>query len=74
MTTIAIQDLQPGGHDLFVDDESYLAELSSEEELSISGGGPLISWVLTVSSGVCASVVAVSAVVTLTVAVTVELT
>ncbi len=35
---IAIQNLHPSGHDLFVDHESYLQDLSSSGELGINGG------------------------------------
>ena len=34
---IAIQNLHPSGHDLFIDHESYLQDLSSSEELGING-------------------------------------
>jgi hypothetical protein len=36
--SIAIQNLHPSGHDLFVDHESYLQDLSSSGELRINGG------------------------------------
>jgi hypothetical protein len=35
---IAIQNLHPSGHDLFIDHESYLQDLSSSEKLGINGG------------------------------------
>jgi hypothetical protein len=43
MRTIAIQDLQPLGSDLFADSESYLRELSEEEELGLLGGKTSVS-------------------------------
>jgi hypothetical protein len=61
MASIAIQDLYPSGHDLFMDDESYLKDLSPDEELSVSGGG-LIVPALIASSGPCAAAVTVAAV------------
>ncbi len=38
MATIAIRDLQPLGYNLFSDGESYLMDISSEDELNASGG------------------------------------
>jgi hypothetical protein len=38
MAVIAIHDLQPVGNNLFSDNESYLSELSSGDELDIMGG------------------------------------
>nr|AVH79532.1 hypothetical protein [Synechocystis sp. PCC 9413] len=38
MATIAIRDLNPTGYSLFDGSESYLAELSSDDELDIYGG------------------------------------
>lgn len=74
MTIIKIEDLRPVGYDLFADEESYMRELSSDEELSVEGGGStLVSWALTVSSGACAFSVTLVAITGLTVAVTVEL-
>jgi hypothetical protein len=35
---ITIQNLHPSGHDLFIDHESYLQDLSSSEEPGINGG------------------------------------
>jgi hypothetical protein len=35
---IAIQDLRFSGHDLFIDNESYLRDLSSDHDSSILGG------------------------------------
>ncbi len=35
---IAIQDLYLSGHDLFIDNESYLRYLSSDHDSSILGG------------------------------------
>jgi hypothetical protein len=60
MASIAIQDLYPSGHDLFMDDESYLKDLSPDEELSVSGG--LVQWLITVSTGACAGAITVAAV------------
>lgn len=37
MAEIKIKDLRPAGSEFFVDNESYLTELS-EDELNISGG------------------------------------
>ena len=48
MASIAIQDLYPSGHDLFMDDESYFKDLSPDEELSVSGG--IAQWLLTTAS------------------------
>jgi hypothetical protein len=38
MAIIKIEELCSIGYELFVDEESYLKELSSDEELSASGG------------------------------------
>jgi hypothetical protein len=35
---IAIQNLRFSGHDLFIDNESYLRDLSSDHDSSILGG------------------------------------
>jgi hypothetical protein len=42
MPTIAIYDLQPVGHSLFDDNESYLTELSSDDGFTIQGGNTTI--------------------------------
>jgi hypothetical protein len=38
MSTISIADLNPTGIDLLADSESYLQDLSTDEDISISGG------------------------------------
>jgi hypothetical protein len=43
MATISIEDLTPAGYALFADDESYLRDLSSSNELNAYGGILLIS-------------------------------
>lgn len=49
MATIQINALNPAGSDLFVDDESYLKELT-DAEMTIEGGvGPLFSLTVFVS-------------------------
>jgi hypothetical protein len=64
MATIAVQDLRPAGHDLFSDQESYLAEMSPNEELSIVGGGT--TTVLVSTTALC-FITGVSVTVTITV-------
>jgi hypothetical protein len=56
MAIIAINDLNPVGYSLFNDRESYLLDLSSDDNLSISGGiSPGIT--ITTSSEPCVSFV-----------------
>jgi hypothetical protein len=44
MSTISISDLNPVGSDLFADSESYLRDLSFDEDLIVVGGtSPLTS-------------------------------
>ncbi|MBW4619991.1 MAG: hypothetical protein KME17_11630 [Cyanosarcina radialis HA8281-LM2] len=43
MATIFIDDLNPTGYLLFADDESYLRDLSSSNELNAYGGILVIS-------------------------------
>jgi hypothetical protein len=50
MSTISIHDLRPSGYSLFTDSESYLNDLSSQDELSIAGGAPTPS-VTTITTG-----------------------
>lgn len=58
MPIIEIQDLHPTGYDLLADEESYLKELSSDEEISVEGGySPAFA-----SSGVCVVSLTVAAV------------
>ncbi|MBW4619985.1 MAG: hypothetical protein KME17_11600 [Cyanosarcina radialis HA8281-LM2] len=54
MATIAIQDLNPAGYSLFADGESYLAELSSDDQLNIAGGkvSSLVSFASGISIGI----------------------
>nr|AVH79541.1 hypothetical protein [Synechocystis sp. PCC 9413] len=50
MAIILIRDLNPVGYSLFSDRESYLRDLSADDELGVSGGGtPTISTVTTSS-------------------------
>jgi hypothetical protein len=65
MATIAVQDLRPAGHDLFSDQESYLAEMSPSEELSIVGGSPKTT-ILISTTAIC-FITGVSVTVTITV-------
>lgn len=47
MATIVINDLNVAGYFLFADNESYLQDLSSDDDLNISGGiSPTISTVV----------------------------
>jgi hypothetical protein len=65
MKIIAIQDLRPVGHSLLDDEESYLSNLSSEDEFNVSGGiSPTISWVVA-SSEACATIAAASIIATI---------
>ena len=45
MAIIQINALNPAGSDLFVDDESYLKELT-DSELDIQGGLAPLSWLV----------------------------
>jgi hypothetical protein len=56
MAIIAINDLNLAGHSLFMDGESYLTELISDDELNTYGGGLYFSSVLTFAGGVIVSV------------------
>jgi hypothetical protein len=49
MATIVIHDLNPAGYSLFADNESYLQDLSSDDDLNISGGFSVTS---TIACGV----------------------
>jgi hypothetical protein len=65
---IAIQDLRFSGHDLFIDNESYLQDLASDDDLNILGGatpssvgtGTVFTGPVSVSISVAVSVIAVS--------------
>jgi hypothetical protein len=38
MAKITISDIRPAGSDLFMDSESYLHDVTSEDELAMMGG------------------------------------
>ncbi|MBW4619992.1 MAG: hypothetical protein KME17_11635 [Cyanosarcina radialis HA8281-LM2] len=61
MATISIDDLTPAGYSLFADDESYLRDLLSDDELTISGGATSsITWTIGSSGWCVASIVSIS--------------
>lgn len=60
MPTITIYDLQPVGHSLFDDRESYLNELSSDDGFMVQGGTATTIYGSAVSSGQCISLSATS--------------
>ncbi|PSB02212.1 hypothetical protein [Merismopedia glauca] len=61
MATILINDLNPAGYSLFTDDESYLRDLSSDDELSISGGATTsVTWTIASSGWCVATIVTIS--------------
>jgi hypothetical protein len=61
MATISIKDLTPAGYSLFADDESYLRDLLSDDELTVSGGATTsITWTIGSSGWCVASIVSIS--------------
>lgn len=60
MPTISITDLKPTGSDLFQDSETYLRDISADEEIGISGG----TLTSTVPCGVAISISVITYIVT----------
>lgn len=52
MASIAISDLRPAGSELFVDSETFINELTSEELslTSVQGGASFVIWGVAIAS------------------------
>jgi len=57
MASIKISELRPAGSELFQDSESFLNELNDQQELSVLGGGTVVSVVSQLSLSVGISIV-----------------
>ncbi|MCA2618789.1 MULTISPECIES: hypothetical protein [unclassified Microcystis] len=44
MAKIVVSDLRPAGADLFTDSESFLYDLTDDEQMIQGGGGFCIGW------------------------------